>query len=344
MLRLPRFGVTAPRTIEEAARALAEPGARLLAGGTDLLPNLKHRLDRPPALVSLSRLDALRQVRLDDAGMLCIGAGVTLSEVAAHALVQQHAPSLGRAAGMVASPTIRNMATIGGNIHLDTRCRYVNQSDFWRSAIGGCLKSEGDVCHVVPGGRNCVAAMSSDCVPVLITLDAEIVLVRAGGQSGEAGVVERRVALADYYNTDGTRHINKEPDELMTELRVPVPRGARRATYAKWTVRQNIDFPLVSVALCFDLDVDAADGRIQEARACVGVLNARPRVIKSMEKLRGKALSDPAVTELLCDLVYKQSKPLENIPYEAPYRRKMLPVYTRRAMQKLLGASSRHGI
>lgn len=331
MLRLPKFGVVAPRTVDEAVEALAAPGARLVAGGTDILPNLKHRLDRPPVLVSLSRLDALRQVHVEGE-VLRIGASVTLTDAAEHALVRQHAPSLARAAGMVASPSIRNMATVGGNIHLDTRCRYVNQTEFWRSAIGGCLKSEGNVCHVVPGGQNCVAAMSSDTVPVLITLDAEIVLVSGRG--------ERRVALADYYNTDGVRHINKEPDELMTELRVPVPAGPRRATYAKWTVRQNIDFPLVSVALRFDLEADAADGRddkIQDARACVGVLNARPRVIKSTERLHGKALSDPAVTQILCDLVHKQCKPLENIPYEAPYRRAMLPVYTRRAMHKLLG-------
>lgn len=328
MLRLPKLGVLTPRTVDEAVEALAQPGARLVAGGTDLLPNLKHRLDRPPVLVSLSRLGSLQKVSVEG-GVLRIGAGVTLTDASEHEAVRRHAPSLARAAGMVASPSIRNMATMGGNIHLDTRCRYVNQTDFWRSAIGGCLKSEGDVCHVVPGGRNCVAAMSSDSVPVLVTLDAEVVLVSARGQ--------RRVAVADYYNTDGTKHINKEPDELMTEVRVPVPAGPRRATYAKWTVRQNIDFPLVSVALRFDLDRDAADGIIEDARACVGVLNARPRLIKNTDTLHGKALSDPAVTEALCELVYKQSKPLENVPYEAPYRRRMLPVYTRRAMHKLLG-------
>lgn len=327
MLRLPQFEVIAPDTIDEVVAAMQTRGARLVAGGTDLLPNLKHRLARPPVLVSLNRVSALRQVAARD-GHLHIGASVTLTDVSEHPEIRTHLASLARAAGLVASPSIRNMGTIGGNIHLDTRCRYVNQSDFWRSAIGGCLKSEGDVCHVVPGGRNCVAAMSSDCVPVLITLDARAVLVSGRGR--------REVALADYYTNDGVSHIDKQPDEVMTEVVVPLPVGPRRATYVKWTVRRSIDFPLVSVALRFDLDADSTDARITEARACVGVLNARPRLIKRTESLRGKALADRATVDALCNLVHGQSKPLPNVPYEADYRRKMLPVYIRRALQRLI--------
>lgn len=327
MLRLPIFGVAAPSTVAEAVAALQTPGARVIAGGTDLLPNLKHRLDRPELLVSLSQLDELRHITRDG-DTLRIGAGVTLSDVSDSDVVTSLFPSLSKAAGIVASPSIRNTATIGGNIHLDTRCRYVNQSDFWRSAIGGCLKSEGDVCYVVPGGRNCVAAMSSDTVPVLTTLDAEVVLAGPDG--------ERRVAIAEYFNTDGTAHINKEPGELMTEVALPVPTGPRRSAYAKWTVRKNIDFPLVSVALRFDLDTDASDARIVDARVCVGVLNARPRSIRRTEILHGKRLGDESAIRGLCDLIHKQSRPLENVPYEAPYRRKMIPVYTRRVIERFL--------
>src|SRR5262245_39945116 len=174
-----------PETIEGAIAALGTPGARLVAGGTDIVPNLKHRLDRPPLLVSLQRVRALRSIVRDDAtGVLRLGAGVTLAEVSRHPDVAGAFPSLAHAAGIVASPLIRNMGTLGGNVNLDTRCRYVNQTPFWRSAIGGCLKSEGDVCHVVPGGRNCVAAMSSDTVPVLCTLQARLQPV------GPAGVRE----------------------------------------------------------------------------------------------------------------------------------------------------------
>ncbi|RMG94213.1 MAG: hypothetical protein D6705_16740, partial [Deltaproteobacteria bacterium] len=179
MLRLPTFEVTQPSDLGEALEHLAVEGARPLGGGTDLLPNLKHRLGVPARLVSLARLDELRGIREED-GCVVIGAGTTLAEVADDPRVRAHAPALAAAAGRVASPLIRNMATLGGNVNLDTRCRYVNQTAFWRSAIGGCLKSEGQVCHVVPKGRNCVAAMSSDCVPVLVALGGEIVQRSAG--------------------------------------------------------------------------------------------------------------------------------------------------------------------
>ncbi len=350
MLRMPSFAVATPRTTAEAIEALRDPDARIIAGGTDILPNLKHRLDRPSLLVSLDRVAELRHVAVDGDALL-IGASVKLSEVNCHPDIATHAPSLARAAGMVASPSIRNMATIGGNIHLDTRCRYVNQSEFWRSAIGGCLKSEGDVCHVVPGGRNCVAAMSADCVPVLNTLDAELVLVGSEG--------ERRVAIADYYGNDGIAHIAKAQGELMTQVRIPMAPGPRLASYAKWTVRKNIDFPLVSVALCFDLapssnpssdlsndhrrdhSSDHSGSHILAAAAvCVGVLNARPRRIKGLEQLAGQSLAAPHVVAKICDLVYRQSKPLDNVPYERDYRRKMLPVYTRRAIEKLLRSTA----
>lgn len=331
MLRMPRFGVATPTTIEEAVAALAQPGARVVAGGTDLLPNLKHRLDQPSLLVSLAGIDSLRRIGRDDvSGVVRIGAGVTLTDLSRDPTIAELYPSLARAAGLVASPTIRNMGTIGGNVNLDTRCRYVNQSDFWRSAIGGCLKSEGDVCYVVPKGKNCVAAMSSDCVPVLITLGAELVLVGPDG--------ERRVAVADYYNTDGTDHTNRKPGEITIDLRVPLPAGPRRSTYAKWTVRRSIDFPLVSVAMRFDLETDSVDAAITGASVCVGVLNAQPRVVKKASNLAGMVLSAPATAEALAEAVYAGCKPLENVPYEAPYRRKMLPVYARRALAELTRA------
>ena len=328
MLRLPSFELVTPETLDEAAVALRAPGARLVAGGTDLLPNLKHRLDRPPVLVSLARVRALRSIVRDDASrVLRIGAGATLTDVAEHADVTAVFPSLAYAAGHIASPLIRNMGTMGGNVNLDTRCRYVNQTDFWRSAIGGCLKSEGDVCHVVPGGRNCVAAMSSDCVPVLIGLGARIVLF------GSAG--ERELALADYYHADGTRHTTRTDDEITTELRVPLPVGPRRTSYVKWAVRKSIDFPLLSVALRFDLAADSVDAAIEHVSVVVGVLGARPREVTRLEDLRGRPLSDPATAILVSDRVHQQCKPLENVPYEAPYRREMLKVRTKRAIRDL---------
>jgi 4-hydroxybenzoyl-CoA reductase subunit beta len=332
MLRLPQFGVSLPTDVASVVALLRDnPGARVVAGGTDILPNLKHRLDDPPLLVSLAAVAELRtiaKVEHDGRGYLEIGAGMTLTQVSEHPLVSEQFPSLARAAGIVASPLIRNMGTIGGNLNLDTRCRYVNQTQFWREAIGGgCLKSEGNVCHVVPGGRNCVAAMSSDCVPVLISLDAEVVLV------GPAGV--RVVAADKYFKADGIRHTVREDAELTTSIRVPLPTTARRSTYVKWTVRKSIDFPLISVALRFDLSGDDPGATITGVSVVVGVLGAKPRVVTGLEDAIGKRLGDPALARMIGAAVHKQCKPLENVPYEAGYRRQMLEVFTKRAIAEL---------
>lgn len=326
MLRLPVFEVVAPTTVAGVVDALAVPGARLLAGGTDLLPNLKHRLDHPSRLVSLHAVEGLRGIVEAD-GEIRIGAGVTLAELAADARVRRHLPSLAKAAGLVAGPQIRNAGTVGGNVNLDTRCRYVNQTAFWREAIGGgCLKSEGDVCHVVPGGQRCVAALSSDCVPVLISLDARIALVGPDG--------ERELSLDDYYHPDGIAHTRREAGELTTELRVPLPAGPRRTDYVKWRPRGAIDFPLVSVALRFDLN---EAGAITAHRVVAGVLGARPKVVSRLDAVVGRSASDPAVPALVAEACYRQCKPLENVPYEAPYRRQLLRVLVRRAVEALAG-------
>ncbi len=332
MLRMPRFSVELPTSVDEAVRALATPGARVVAGGTDLLPNLKHRLEQPPVLVSLSRVRELSDVTVDEAaGVLRIGARVTLTQLSEHPQVRERFPSLAHAAGLVASPLIRNMGTIGGNVNLDTRCRYVNQTAFWRDAIGGgCLKSEGNVCFVVPGGRNCVAAMSSDCVPVLISLGARMMLL--GGQG------PRELALEDYYHADGTRHTRRNDDELTTELRVPLPAAPRRSHYAKWTVRGSIDFPLISVALCFELAEDRVAAAVTAAHVVVGVLGSKPRRVTRLDDVLGKALDDPGFAQAVAERVHQQCKPLENVPYEGPYRRQMLRVHTRRAIEAIVAA------
>jgi 4-hydroxybenzoyl-CoA reductase beta subunit len=329
MLRLPQFDVALPTTLDAAVTELARPGARLVAGGTDILPNLKHKLDTPERLVSLRRVRGLAEV-VDLGESLRIGAGITLAALSEHPTVKAQHPALADAAGRVASPLIRNSATLGGNVNLDTRCRYVNQSEFWREAIGGgCLKSEGNVCHVVPGGRNCVAAMSSDTVPVLIALGASIELM------GSTGV--RQIPLVDYFHADGIAHTTRASDEITTALIVPKATAARRARYVKWSVRESIDFPLVSAALCFDLDVDGDHGVVQSVRVVVGVLGARPRVVTKLDEAVGKKLSDPAVARIVSEQVHAQCKPLENVPFEAAYRRHMLRVLVRRGVETLAG-------
>ena len=331
MLRLPKFEVESPDTIEGVVNALQRrPGARLIAGGTDILPNLKHFLDTPPALISLARVTALRGVVRDDAaGVLRVGASVTLAGVSEHPEVRASFPSLADAAGSVATPLIRNMGTLGGNVNLDTRCRYVNQSEFWRASIGGgCLKSEGNVCHVVPKGRNCVAAMSSDNVPVLIGLGASIVLVGPDGR--------RELKLEEYYTADGIAHTLAKPGEMTVELRIPLPTGPRRTKYVKWSVRKSIDYPLLSVALRFDLASDSAHAEVTGVYVVCGVLGSKPRVVTRLDEVLGKKLSNVAVARIVSEATYAQCKPLENVPYEAAYRREMLRVYTRRAVEAMV--------
>ena len=327
MLRLPMFGTSSPTSVAELVSAMSQPGARLIAGGTDLLPNLKHRLESPELLVSIDKIAAMRELAWDEGvGHLRIGAGVTLTQLAEDDKVAGRFPSLSRAAGLVASPLIRNMGTLGGNVNLDTRCRYVNQTEFWRQAIGGCLKSDGDVCHVVPKGSSCVAAMSSDCVPVLISLGAYLSLV------GPAG--EREVLLADYYSSDGIKHTLADPGEITAEICVPLPAVATRACYSKWTVRKSIDYPLLSIAMNFELASDSSDAEITAATICLGVLAAKPKILRT-DKLIGMTLSDPDTAELVGELCFKQGKTLDNVPYEAGYRRKMLRVYASRALREL---------
>ena len=325
MLPIPALRVLSPETLEQAVEALATPGSRLVAGGTDLLPNLKHRLLRPTQLVSLHRVQGLRALEVDPAGgVLRLGAGLRLAEIAGSALVQQHAPSLAEAASLVASPQIRNMATLGGNLSLDTRCRYVNQSEFWRGALGGCLKSEGSECHVIPGGQRCVAAMSADCVPVLAALGARVSLF------GAAGI--RELPLLEYYRNDGADHLMRAADEILQEVRIPLPEGRRLERYVKWRVRGSIDFPLVSVALSFELE-EAAGAKVRACRVVVAVLGARPREVR-LRAIAGRPL-DAALAATIAEAVHSQCRPLENVPYEAEHRRHMLRVLTRRAIEAL---------
>jgi len=331
MLRLPTFEVVQPTALEAALEALAEPDAVAVAGGTDLLPNLKHRLAYPRRLVSLARVEGLsRAPEVEADGTLVLRAGATLARVAADRRVRTIAPSLAEAAGRVASPLIRNMATIGGNVNLDTRCRYVNQTAFWRSAIGGCLKSEGQVCHVVPKGRNCVAALSSDTVPVLLSLDARLVQRGAGGR-------RRDIDVASYFHADGTAHVLRERGEITWEIRIPPAAQPRRTAYVKWSVRGSIDFPLVSVALRADLEEDRDDAPVVAWRVVAGVLGSKPRVVKVSPAATGAPLADPAVAEAVAEAVHRQCKPLENVPYEAAYRRKLARVLVRRAVARLGG-------
>ena len=328
MLRLPRFELRQPSTVDEAVDLLRTFGQRamLVAGGTDLLPNMKHELATPEVLISLSGVRELRGIQLAPDGAITIGAMTTIADVATNDVVRSRLPALSQAAALIAGPQLRRMGTLGGNVMLDTRCQWYNQTYFWRSAIGFCLKKDGAACHVVAGGSRCVAAASSDSVPALMTLGAEVDVAGPGGQ--------RRVSLNDFWSPDGRRHHRLEAGEILTGIRVPAPPAGHRGAYGKLRDRGAIDYPLLGIAV--RLDVDSA-GKALAADLVVTALAAAPRRIKAAaEWLPGGVLGSPEFADRVArvaDAAYRQCHPLENIPGDRDYRREMVRVYVRRTIE-----------
>ncbi len=326
MLRLPEFELREPATLAEACALLAAHGdeVQLVAGGTDLVPNMKHELFTPRLVLSLARLAELQGVRVESDGTLVLGAMTTLDALARDERVRLRAPALAQAAGLVAGPQLRRMGTLGGNVMLDTRCQWYNQTHFWRSSLGFCLKKDGSVCHVVAGGKNCVAAASNDTAPALMSLDAELVLQSAGGR--------RRLALDELYLADGI-HNKSSRGEILVEVRVPPVPAGHHGAYGKLRERGSIDFPLLGVAARLDL---SPSGEVAAAALCAVALQARPlRLEKAIRPLLGTRPGTPAFRDALAsagELARKQCHPLENIPGDAEYRREMVPVYVRRTL------------
>jgi 4-hydroxybenzoyl-CoA reductase subunit beta len=326
MLTLPRFEWVAPDSADGVLAELAarRGGCLIVAGGTDAVPNLKHRLHEPRVIVSLARVRDLRGVRKTGEG-LELGALTTLSELAREPLLAPDFAAVARAASLVASPQIRNMGTLGGNLCLDTRCTYYNQTYFWREALGFCLKKDGMRCHVVPQGKRCVAAHSSDVAPTLIAYGAEVEI------AGPAG--RRRVACDEFFVGDGIHNNILKGDELVT--RVFLPEGARgaRGAYRKLRPRGAIDFPMLSVAV-------AARGtreRMGPLRIVVSALGAKPRLLGSLEALVADRPADEATFAAVAAAASKQCRPLINVPYDDDWRHAMVPVLVTRALRDAFG-------
>ena len=329
MLTLPGFEWVRPRSLAELLDHLREHAAAslLVAGGTDAVPNLKHRLHEPRYVVHLGQIEELHHIRNQPDG-LHLGALVTLTEVASSSLIRRDFPSLAKAAGLVAGPQLRNMGTLGGNLCLDTRCTYYNQTWFWRSALGFCLKKDGTVCHVVPQGKRCVAAHSSDVAPVLISLGAEVEIV---GTSGP-----RTIAVDDFFVADGIHNNVLAPGEVVTRIVVPAAARGMKAGYQKLRPRAAIDFPMLSVAFAARVNGGTCEG----ARLVVSAIAAKPRVLSGVDAIvRGNPLG-AEVAEALAQTAHRQCHPLINVAYDAEYRREMVPVYVRRAVLEAAGAIS----
>lgn len=326
MLRLPPFTFHRPDRVSDAVGLLAaHPGEALpVAGGTDLIPNMKHRLFEPAHLVSLTGIEELQQVDVGDRE-IAVGAAVTLSRLARDPELAGILPSLTEAAGLVAGPQIRNRGTVGGNLCLDTRCTYYNQTAFWREALGYCLKKDGDTCHVTRVGRKCVAAHSADTPPVLMTLGAEVDLHGPDG--------ERSLPVRDFFLADGIVNTRRGPGELVVRIRIPRPRPETRMAYVKLRQRKSIDFPLLSVAVAGEI---GQGGEVEDLRGVVTALGSRPRELTGWDDIaRGERLT-PEVVDALAERAFAQCRPLENIIVDPDWRRAMVPVFVRRALEDLI--------
>lgn len=327
MLRLPEFDYVTPATLDEALRILSDagPGAALMAGGTDLLPAMKRGLVKPAVVVGMRRLRALRGIAQRDDGGLVIGAATTMAEVGLHPLVRRAFPVLASAAALVATPALRAMGTLGGNLLIDTRCTFYNQSELWRSAVGFCLKKDGTRCLVAPGSQRCWAVASSDLAPVMMALGARARLV--GPRR------EREVPVAGLYRDDGVAPLAKEPDEILTEVVLPPPDGWR-AAYRKVRRRGGFDFPVLGVAAAVRCD---PGGTVIDARLVLGAVASRPLdAPRAAASLVGQRLTPEAISAA-ADLASHPARPLQNTDATAAWRKRMVRVQVARALREIVG-------
>jgi 4-hydroxybenzoyl-CoA reductase subunit beta len=326
MMRLPLFDFRAPRTIDEAARILdgEGPNAMPLAGGTDLLPNMKRRQQVPRTLLSLRHIEALTQVGLDHSSSR-LGACLTLADIATDPRFRNGLTALAQAASQVATPHIRNMATLGGNLCLDTRCNYYDQNYEWRKAINFCMKKDGTTCWVAPGSPKCMAVSSTDTAPALIALGARVRLVSRSS--------ERELPLVDLYNNDGQHYLKRRPDEILAEVLLDSLHGWK-STYWKLRRRGSFDFPVLSVAAAARL---AANGIVEDARIVIGSAASRPLVAAdAAQSLLGRALDADSIAQA-ATLAARIAKPLDNTDFDMSWRKKVTSEFVTYALRELRG-------
>jgi len=317
---LPSFSTLRPGTLAEAVSALAMEGAQALGGGTDLLPNLRRGLGEPSTLVDLSAVGELAGVALLSDGSLRIGAGTSLEAIAEHAAIRAGWPVVASAAALVAGPTHRVAATLGGNLCQDTRCVFYNQSEWWRSGNGYCLKHRGDKCHVVVKSDRCYATYHGDVAPALMVLDADVEIQGPAGQ--------RRLPLRQLFQEDGAKRLTLAPGEILTALRVP-PAGGWRADYVKVRIRDAIDFPLAGIAVALKREGD----RIAGLRLAITGTNSAPLMVPT-DALVGASWNE-AAAETLVQSVRKTSNVLLTTVAVVKYRRRVLLAMTRKTVNEL---------
>src|SRR5437867_514299 len=319
-MSLPQFKLLRPGTVEEAISLLGEcsrhageaaRAIRIVAGGTDLIPSLQQKLFEPQHVLDIRHIPELKGIRQTEEGTE-IGALTTLTQIEHSDFLRQHYPVLGEAAKTVASPVLRNMGTIGGNICLDTRCLWYNQSLAWRKSCGFCIKKDGDLCHVAPSSTKCWAVFSGDTPAALLCLNAEIEIASAAGI--------RRMKISDFYTGDGVAHRNLQPTELVTRVILAASSAGYRGAYRKLRIRGSIDYPLAGVAVV----MKRSNGHVEDARIGITAVNPAPLLVKGVtELLEGKSLTEE-LAEAVGDLAARTAKPLTTSSLTPEYRREMI--------------------
>ena len=327
MLRLPKFRYLQPKSLSEALQMMTDAGteAMFVAGGTDLYPNMKRRQQTPKVVIGLAHLKPLQMLQGKPAEGMVLGAGMTLTEVCSDKRVQKSYPAVAKAAELISTPLLRNMGSIGGNLLLDTRCNYYDQNYEWRKAVHFCMKKDGEICWVAPSSPRCWAVQSSDCAPVMVAIGARVKLVSGSG--------ERMLDAAELYNDDGIRHLNKRPDELLTEIHLP-PVNGWSATYWKLRRRGSFDFPVLGVATWLK---QASDGTVETARIILGGVGSHPiEVVAAQKAIQGKKLTRETI-QAAAATAYPAAKPLDNTDYAMAWRKDMARYYVAGTLAELAG-------
>jgi 4-hydroxybenzoyl-CoA reductase subunit beta len=321
-MSLPVFKLLRPRDMREAVGYLARHGGemRVLAGGTDLLPSMKQKLFTPAYVMDIRVIEELQGIRVVPGSGIEIGALTTLSAIEDSELIRREYRVLHEAVSTVASPILRNMGTIGGNICLDTRCVWYNQSLQWRRSCGFCIKKDGNLCHVAPGGSRCWAAFSGDTPPALLCLNAEIEI------AGPKGF--RRLPLRDFYTNIGDAHLKLDTNEMLTRVFLPEASSGWHGSYLKLRIRGSIDYPLAGVAVAFKKN----GGPIEAARVAITAVNPAPLLVAAAEHALIGKQADEHTAAVVGELAAKTAKPLTTSALTPEYRREMVRVFAKRAV------------
>jgi 4-hydroxybenzoyl-CoA reductase subunit beta len=326
MLRLPPFVYLRPTTLADALRMKADvgPDGMYVAGGTDLYPNMKRRQQTPSTVISLAEIPELKatEERKDGPAGVALGSCLSLSELALLPTLRRGYPVVVQAAELVSTPLLRNMGTLGGNLCLDTRCNYYDQTYEWRKSIDFCMKKDGHICWVAPSSPRCWAVSSSDIAPVMVALGAEYRLIGPGG--------ERVVPAGRFYQNDGINYLTKHADEILVDVRLPAPNGWA-ATYHKLRRRGSFDFPVLGVAAWIKWE----GSQVADARIVLGGVASWPQDIADAGAvLKGTSLEPDAIAAA-AEAAYRPAKPLDNTDFDLSWRKQMTRVYVTRAIEEL---------